>query len=202
MPSVFNAQVAELGRVYQVINVILSEAKYVMPNAKYVALPNQVALILKNELNHGKLITIEKEFIDKPKSKDIPLQHFNITEPETLEQKKSAARAIVQQRISGYTSLLTAFDIFEFFMISGKLLNAGFNVLDDAKKEKTYLDIIMTNNEDIISDLERFLEVKDVFDRMATKYRGLKQYFREISECDTEEELTDVVESNKGWLVN
>jgi len=54
----------------------------------------------------------------------------------------------------------------------------------------------------LISDLERFLEVKDVFDNMMKKYRGLKQYFREIDECDTEEELEDVIKENQGWLVN
>ena len=202
MPAVFNAQLSELGGVYQVTNVILSEAKYVLPTAKYISLPNQVALMLKNELNQGKLISIEKEFVDNPKSKDIPLENFKIEEPNTLDQKKSAARANVHKRISAYTALLSAFDIFEFFMISGKLQAAGFNILDDSKKEETYLSIIETSNEDLITDLERFLEIKDVFDNMMKKYRGLKQYFREINECDTEDELNEVVKSNKGWLVN
>ena len=126
MPSIFNVQLSELGTVYQVTNVILSDAKYLLINAKYVALPNQVAIILKNELTQGKYITIEKDLIDNPKSKDIPLEDFKIEEPIELNMIKSAARAKVHQRISGYTALLTAYDIFEFFMITGKLQALGF----------------------------------------------------------------------------
>jgi len=202
MPSIFNVQLSEIGKVYQVVNVILSEVKYILPSAKFVAIPNDVALTLKYGLNQGSMITIEKELVDNPKSKDIPLAHFKLTKPDTLEMKKSHAKSKVHQRISTYTSLLTAFDIFEFFMITGKLQALGFNVLNDNEREQTYLAIIETGNEDIITDLERFLEVKDVFDSMMKKYRGLKQYFREIDECDTNEELKEVVKSNKGWLIN
>ena len=201
MPSIFNAQLSELGTNYLVNNVILTEAKYVLPTAKYVALPNQVALQLKNELNQGKIITISKEKIDNPKSKDIPFEDFDIQEPQSLEQKKSAARARVHQRISGYTALLSAYDVFEFVMVSGKLQAMGFNVLNTEKQEEVYLGIIETGNEDLITDLERFLEVKDIFDNIMKKYRGLKQYFREINDCDTEEELEEVIESNRGWLI-
>lgn len=202
MPAIFNAQLTELGTVYLVNNIILSEAKYVLPNAKYVALPNEVALKLKNELNQGKVISINKELIDSPENKDIPIDNFKIETAKTLDQKKSAARARVHQRISAYTALLTAFDMFEFWIISSKLTAYGYNVMSDENKEEVYLSIINTGNEDLITDLERFLEVKDIFDSMMRKYRGLKQYFREINDCDTEEELEDVVKNNQGWLVN
>jgi hypothetical protein len=202
MPSIFNAQLSEIGKVYQVTNVFLSEAKYILPNAKFVALPNSVALSIKNELNNGKYVSIEKDLIDNPKSKDIPLTDFKIEEPKSIEQMKSAARAKVNQRISVYTSLLTGFDMLEFWIILTKLNVMGYPVMDDNNKEKVFLDIINTGNEDLITDLERFLEIKDVFDNMMKKYRGLKQYFREINECDTEEELEEVVSSNSGWLLN
>ena len=64
MSSIFNAQLSELSNVYQVTNIILSEAKYILPNAKFIALPNEVALKLKNELNQGKYVSIKKEFIN------------------------------------------------------------------------------------------------------------------------------------------
>lgn len=202
MPAIFNAQISELGNVYQVNNVIMSEAKYILPNAKYISLPNEVALNIKNQLNQGKIVTIEKDLVDNPKSKDIPITDFIIEYANTLNQKKSAARAQVHQRISAYTSLLTGFDIFEFWLTTVKLQSYGYNVMNESTKEEVYLSIINTGNEDLISDLERFLEVKDVFDKMMRKYRGLKQYFREIDDCDTEEELKEVINNNKGWLVN
>jgi len=202
MPAIFNAQVSELGTVYQLNNVIFTEAKYVLPNAKYIALPTEVALQLKNELNQGKVITINKKIVDDPAIKDIPLDAFKIETAKTLDQKKSAARAHVNQRISAYTALLTGFDLLEFWMIASKLQVYGYNVMSNENKEEVYLSIINTGNEDLISDLERFLEVKDIFDKMMRKYRGLKQYFREINDCDTEEELEDVIKNNQGWLVN
>jgi hypothetical protein len=189
MPSVFNAQLSEVGGKYNIVNIIMSEAKYILPNAKYVALPNEVALRLKNELNQGKLIYIRKEFVDNPVSKDIPFEHFNIELPKELNQKKSAAKARVHQKISAYTSMLTAFDALEFWLISSKLTAMGFNVMDESNKEQTYLNIIQTGNDDLITDLERFLEVKDIFDNMMRKYRELKRYFKEIDECDDEKRI-------------
>lgn len=202
MPSIFNAQLSEYGAFYVVNNIILSEAKYVLPTAKYVALPNQVALVLKQQLNQGMLITIEKDLIDNPFSRDIPLENFKIETPKELNKMKSAAKAKVHSRISAYTALLSAYDMFEFFMISGKLQSMGFNIFDESNKEEIYLQIISTGNEDLITDLERYLEIKDIFDNMMKKYRGLKRYFREIDECDTEEELEDVVKANRGWLIS
>jgi hypothetical protein len=202
MPAVFNAQLSEVGGKYNIVNIIMSEAKYILPNAKYVALPNEVALRLKNELNQGKLIYIRKEFVDNPVSKDIPFEHFNIELPKELNQKKSAAKARVHQKISAYTSMLTAFDALEFWLISSKLTAMGFNVMDESNKEQTYLNIIQTGNDDLITDLERFLEVKDIFDNMMRKYRELKRYFKEIDECDDEKELEEVIDYNKGWLAN
>jgi hypothetical protein len=191
-----------LGSIYQVVNVIFSESKYVLPNAKYVALPNQVALTIKNELNQGKLVLIEKEFIDNPKSKDIPLKNFKIKTPKTIDQKKSAEKSKVHKRISSYTALLTAYDIFEYMVVSAKLISMGYDILNDEKRDDVYLSIVETENEELINDLERFLEIKDVFDSIMKKYRGLKQYFKELDGCENEEELKDVIESNKGWLIN
>lgn len=202
MPSIFTAQLSELGRVYQVNNVFLSEAKYILPNAKFIDLPSEVALEIKNALNMGKSVSIEKKFIDSPVSKDIPIRDFVIEEANTLDQMKSAVKVKVNSRISAYTSLLTAFDMFEFWLILSKLNVMGFPVLNEENKEQTFLDIINTGNEDLISDLEKFLETKDIFDSMMRKYRGLKQYFREVDECDSEEELKEVIDSNQGWLTN
>ena len=202
MAAIFNAQLSEYGDHYKVVNVILSEVKYILPNAKYVALPNQVALELKNKLNNGMVISIDKELIDSPKSKDIPLSDFKIEEPNTLDLKKSAAKARVKQRVSSYMAMLTGFDVLEFFMILGKFNSMNFPVMDESQKEEVFLNIINTGDEDLITDLERFLEIKDTFDKMMKKHRSIKQYFREIDECDTEEELEEVINSNRGWLIN
>lgn len=202
MSSIFNAQLAEYGKYYRVVNVYLQEVQYILPNATYVALPNHVALILKNELNQGKSITIEKNLVDKRKSPDIPLEHFEIKQPETLEEKKSYLKSKVSQRISAYTALLSGLDLYEFFVVLTKLQSLGYNVLDEGNKESVYLDIINTGNEGLITDLEKFLELKDKFDNILKRYKGVKDYFREVDESENEEELDDVVEGWKGWLIN
>lgn len=202
MASIFNVEIAELGNVYIVKNVILSEAKYILPNSKYIDVPNEVALKLKHELNRGMFITIEKELVDNPKSKDVPIDDFKIEVPNDLEKKKSAIRAKMNQRVSAYTAMITGFDMLEFWLTTAKLNAMGYNVLNESNKEEEFLRIIQTGDEDLISDLERFLEVKDVFDKMMRKHRALKQYFQEINACENEEELEEVVKENKGWLVN
>lgn len=200
--SIFNAQITELGNVYQVVNVFLTETKYFMPNAKFINLPSQVALKLKNELNQGKYITIKKEIVDGSNIKDIPLNYFKVENPNNLEQKKCAAKVKANSRISGYVAKLAIFDMFEFFFLVERLKSSGFDVLDEIKKEEVQLDIIGTQNEELISDLERFIELKSVYYKTIKKYRGLRQYLKEINDCETEEEIEDVIKSSKGWLVN
>jgi hypothetical protein len=202
MPAIFSAQISEYGSYYQVTNVFLEEVKYILPHAKYVALSNHVALALKNQLNQGNQITIEKKLVDEPQSPDIPLEHFNIKQPETLDEKKSELKSKVNQRISAYTALLSGLDLYQFFVVFTKLHSLGYEVLNEQKKEETFLEIINTGNEDLITDLEIFLELKDRFDNILKKYKGIKDYFREIDESETEEELNEVNEGWKGWLIN
>ena len=202
MPAIFNAQLSEYGAYYQVNNVFFTEIKYILPNAKYLDIPNLVALILKNKLNEGKLITIKKSYVDDREHVDIPIEHFEIKTPETLEQKKSELKSKVQQRISAYTALLSGLDLYEFYVVTAKLQSGGFNVLDTGNREEIYLNIINTGNEDLITDLERFLELKDRFDNILKKHRGIKDYFRTIDEAETLKELSDISEGSKGWLIN
>lgn len=201
MPAIFTAQLEELGKEYQVTNIYFTEVKYIIPSAKYVDLPNEVALKLKNDLNQGKYITIKKEDIDLRTSPDISYDKFSMVSPRSLDKKKAMVKASANQKLAVYSSLLTALDIFEFFTITGKLQSYGFNVLDEPNKEAVFLNIINTGDDNLISDLERFLESKDKFDKILKRKKGLRDYFAEIDNCDTEEELNKVIEENKGnWL--
>jgi len=202
MPAIFNAQLSEYGNHYQVTNIFLEEVRYILPHARYIPLSNHVALALKNDLNQGNQITIEKQLVDNPKNPDIPLESFNIKKPETIDEKKSQLKSKVNQRISAYTALLSGLEMYEFFVVFTKLQSLGYQVLNEEIKEETFLEIINTGNEDLITDLEIFLELKDKFDKISKKYRGIKDYFREIDESETEEELSEINEGWKGWLIN
>jgi len=201
MPAIFTAQLAERGKNYQLTNVFFREVQHIIPSAKYVDLPNEVALKLKNLLNQGKYIEITKENVDKRNSSDIPFENFLVIESTDLSMKKAMEKARVSQKLSIYSSLLTALDIFDFFVITGKLQSMGFNVLDENNKEEVFLNIINTGDDNIITDLERFLETKSRFENISKKYRGVKEYFSEIDNCDSEEEMEEVKKVYKGsWL--
>jgi hypothetical protein len=203
MSAIFSAQLVERGGYYQVTNVYFKEIKFIIPEAKYVLLANEDALKLKNELNHGKFIKINKEFIDSH-NPDSPcsIEQFKIVEPDSLQQKKAVEKARCNQRLAVSTAVLTAFEIFQFFVITSKMQTHGFNLFDDNNKEETYLNIINTGDEKLINELEKFLEIKDKFDRIVERHNFVNQYFTEIDDCDSEEELKEVIESNNGWLVS
>ena len=197
----FSISLKEFGSFYFVADVVLSEVRYILPG-KYVKVPTRTALSLKNEIRNGKVIKIEKHLVENPRSQDIPFDDFIVEEPRELDLKKKAERVKVNSRLSAYAATLHSLDIFDFFVITGKLTSLGFNVMDESRKEDVFLEIINTGNEDLITDLERFLECKDKLDSISKKRRGIKEYLREVNECDTEEELEEVVKSNKGWLIN
>jgi adenylate cyclase len=201
MPAIFTAQLAERGSTYQVSNIFFKEVKYIIPDVKYIDLPNEVALKLKNQLNQGKFIIIKKSDVDNRKSPDIPFEAFKIIKPSSIEKIRALEKSRVSQKLSIYASLLTALDIFDFFMIVAKLKSFGFDVLDEKNKENVFLEIINTEKDELISDLERFLQVKDKLDKLLDKHRGVREYFEEIDYCDTKEEVEEVINQYKGsWL--
>lgn len=202
MSAIFNAQLIERGGYYQVSNVYFREIEFIIPSAKYALLGNETALRLKNDLNHGKFIKVDKKFVDSNKpDTPIPDDEFEIIDPDTLQQKKAVEMGRCNQRLAISTAVLTALEIFEFFIITSKLQSLGFNLFD-SDKEKIYLDIINTGDEDLITDLETFLETKDKFDNLMSRRNFINQYFTEINDCDSEKELKEVIESNNGWLVS
>jgi hypothetical protein len=205
MSAIFNAQLVERGGYFQVTNVYFKEIQFVMPSAKYVLLSNENALKLKSELNQGKLVKIGKDTIyrcsEKPNS-PIPLEEFEIVEPDTLQQKKAVEKAKCNQRLAISTAVITALEIFRFFVITSELQARGYNLFTEQNKEETYLEIINTGDEGLISKLETFLEVKDKFDRLTERSDFVHQYCMEIEDCDSEEELQEVVKANNGWLVS
>lgn len=195
--SVFSARLAEYGGYYVVQNVHFTEVKYILPSAIYISLGNEIALQLKNELNKGKLIRLSKDKIEKT---DLTIDDFDIIEANDLQTKKSTLKAKANQRLSMYTATISALEIFGFFATAGKLIEQGYNVFDKDKQEDVYLKIVETADDDLILDLEEFLEARDKYNEIWRKHRSVKEYFREIDSCETVEELDEVVEDNKGWL--
>lgn len=197
--SVFSARLAEYGGYYVVQNVIFTEVKYILPSAMYIPLGNEVALQVKNRLNQGKVIRLSK---DKVERKDLTIDDFDIIEADDFQTKKSALKAKANQRLSTYAATISALEIFGFFATAGKLIEQGYNVFDKDNQEDVYLKIVETADDDLIFDLEEFLEARDKYNEIWRKHRAVKEYFRELNSCETVEELDEVVEDNKGWLTD
>lgn len=195
--SIFTAKLSEFGEYFFVKAIFFEEVKFLMPSARYISLKNEVALKLKNELNQGKVIRLDKEKIDRT---DLKLEDFDIIKPDTLDLKKSSLKTRASQRLSSYTATISALEIFGLFATAGRLMEMGFNIFTTENKEEIYLKIVETADDNIISDLEDFLEARDKYNNIWRKYKSIKEYFREIDSAEDEEELKEIVKENKGWL--
>lgn len=197
--SCFEAKVNLRGKDYMVTNVFMTDIKYVMPNDTFIPLPDEIALRIKNEVAQGKQVTVPKKLIDE--KKNLTLDDFEITSShDEFGDQKRAFKAKANAKATAYTAMLSALDLYDFFILMTKLSSMGYNVLDEEKKEEVYLDIINTGKEELIDDLERFLEAKDKFDKISRFYNGLREYFREIDACVEPEELETVAREYNGWL--
>ena len=197
--SNFEAKLNLRGSNYIVENIFMRDIKFVMPHDTFIPVPDEFALRLKNEVMQGKKVTIPKKVADK--KKQLIWEDFKITGKSTdLDEKKRALKARANSKTTAYTAMLSALDLYNFFMIMTRMASLGFNVLDEQNKEEVYLNIINTGDEHLIEDLELFLESKERFDKISRAYNGMRDYFREIDACTNAAELKEVADEYNGWL--
>jgi hypothetical protein len=195
----FQAKVSKIGKLYYVTNVFMSEIRYIMPNDTFIDVSDEFALRLKNEVAHGKSVSIDAKSVESGKT--LTFEDFTIKKPKMkLEERKREVKAKANAGVLAYTAMLSALDMYDFFCLFTRLASMGYNVMDESRKEEVYLEIINTGDDNLIRDLEAFLEAKEKFDRISKAYNGLRDFFREVDSCTKVSEITKVVEEHSGWL--
>lgn len=139
---------------YKMINDEQS-ADFVMDENLYMEVTHNQWTYVKNLIDSGSTITY-------PASAD-PLTQDDLVIENVTPLRSSKIRAFsnishqVNQRLLQNGAVMY---IFKFIVNDNILKNAGYIITDD-NREQVYLDIINTENDNLISTLEEYLDIRD-----------------------------------------
>jgi len=83
-----------------------------------------------------------------------------VTPIDSLKLHKARVMAKGKHLLKQRCDFIVQFDFFEFSVLNNKFVDAGY-IITDANREAKYLEIINTGNEDLINQLDAYLECKD-----------------------------------------
>ena len=79
---------------------------------------------------------------------------------------------------------------YEFGCLNNELANYGIFITNNNREEK-YIEILETEDDDLVNILEKYLICKDEIERASAAYEIYKLFKSELNECDTEDEIKE-----------
>lgn len=194
------AEVKDIGTHYVVNYVTTNNLVYIYPGKSYVKLSSSAADAIRGELQKGNVVSFAKGI-----SREILPADIISSELRELEKEKALAQFRVGQVVDGYLAGLWLIEIFmhnrNFVMLNNTLADKGY-FITEKNREKVYLDIINTEDEDLISDLEKYLEALDQINTLSSIYTKYSEFNKNIKSADTLAEIRELADKAVNSLVD
>lgn len=184
-------------KYYVVENIVLHGNIEHSPSRNYALTKDiKTTKIMFEEMKRGKEILIAKEAIhnnclrETLEKDDIKIQKVN-----DLEEAKKKALVDLNNRYSGSIYQMSSINLFQFISATLKLMDAGYFITDSNREEK-YLEIIQSDDEDLIDALKDFLDVRDnVMGKQLNAYKWYRKSLKKIRKAKTVEDLEKMIHS-------
>jgi hypothetical protein len=157
--------------------------------------------VTKNAMENGYCVSKEqmKELIpllNDPnvavKVKDDYQDNFDwevVDATENLDILKDLAMTDVQNKFNASMNVVAVFELYNVMMINNELAANGYFITNDNREEK-YIDIINSGDENLITLLQTYLEMKDRIDPMWEYYNKVNEFKLTLKDMETIEEVT------------
>ena len=190
MPRVnFTAEVVKHKRVYyRIVNIYFDEYKYVLPDKLFFPISDEIALKLKSDIFSGNIVIVRRKLLENGTCKE---EDFTIERRSRFDLLKNREIVNVKNTIGALGVNTSFFEVYEFIAVTGMLASQGIFITDE-NREETYLNIINTGDEELISALETYLEIKDTMDTLFKRYKNRVDYLRALERTENQTELDSV----------
>jgi len=179
------AEVEDYGEYWKVISVFNNEVKDLV-GTETVNLNNIAAQVIERSLDNGKLVRIKKSTVYKEALiKDLIIIEKN--EIDELELYKGQYKTKARRHINHFMANIHGIQLFEFYDANNKLCSKGYFVHED-NREEVYLQILETGDEDLINDLEIYLNAYDILHRQTVLEKLYKKLYNDLNFAKTKEE--------------
>ena len=167
----------------------------------FLPLNSGSADLIREKLNEGKDVYIDKKWNDNDESEVMPyfITTNNITD---LEGYKRRAMSFVSRSMHPQMAKVNAAVIYGFNVINNKFLEAGI-VFSEENRSLKYIEVIEKADileeekpeiaEELMLLLERYIEYREILDRSYFAWELNESYLTKIEEQKTKEDVDTVI---------
>jgi len=183
------AEIEDYGEYWNVISVFNNTQKNLV-GIETINLNNIAVQVIEKALDNNKIVRINKATVqNEVVLRDLVIITKNEIDDLTLYkgQYKSKARRHVNHFMANIHGIL----LFEFYDANNKLCSNGYFVHEN-NKEEVYLQILETDNEDLINDLEIYLNAYDILHRQTVLEKLYKKLYDDLNYAKSREECDEI----------
>lgn len=141
----------------------------------------------------------EKVFFKKD-CKSIELMPYDLIIGPVVEDIKTVINQYLTEaryHVSHHQALVTGLMMFDFICINNELINEGY-VITSKNREEKYIEILETDNEELVDKLERYLNASDIISRASFLQNEYNRFYIQMKQ---ETEIEKVKEIGEEYLV-
>lgn len=140
----------------------------------------------------------EKVFFKKD-CKSIELMPYDLIIGPVVEDIKTVINQYLTEaryHVSHHQALVTGLMMFDFICINNELINEGY-VITSKNREEKYIEILETDNEELVDKLERYLNASDIISRASFLQNEYNRFYIQMKQ---ETEIEKVKEIGDAFL--
>jgi len=164
--------IEECGNDYKITGTQIQNDSFEFYNSEYYETHDADLFNYVEDSLNGNIITFSKEVIGELGQDDLVL-----TPVDPLIIRKSTAVTMGKYILKSRCDYTITFDFFQFQLLNNILVDNGY-VITNQNRESKYLEIINTEDVDLINYLEQYLEVRD---RIEIYYRFYDDYLTYVN---------------------
>ena len=161
-------------------------------NEKYFKLSYVVYKMINDAIESGKQVRISKT-LQTDEVLPGEIQIIENDEINVLDYTKQAMITKIKSYVTPELSKIAGYTLYNYIELNNKLSDNGY-FIHNGNREQKYIEIIETQNEEIIETLENYLSLKDEIDRVGSLQTRINKVINNINKSiDTQEvvNLTD-----------
>jgi len=180
--------VRDVGDKYRARFVDTYENSLMKNDEHYIKCSNAAGDAIRDAISKNKMVFLPKGVQGELTSMDVV-----ITEVDGLTKDIMIALSDVYRKMDYGLFNVGAINYFDYLTVFSKLASLGYFITDDNREEK-YLEIIETGDEELISDLELYLESMDKLSHISYTYHKTRKFEKDALNCKNKEELDALVD--------
>ncbi len=175
--------------IYKAINVLFNDQTHCRTGRYYCYSTPDEGIRIRNAIVDRNKIVIGKEKLEQM----VTLEDFKKVKINSVQERKLSKLTDLYNTVNDRLAVVTGLTLYSFFSDMVRLAAHGYFITDD-NREKVYLKIIDTADEDLIQCLETYLDSKDSIDEVTAFHRKATELIRKLENTKTDKEIEEALE--------